>query len=82
MLDVLLAAVIATSSPAPAGVDAYAYEVGDDDGNGIISEDESGWSCVDMGNKVCGPNNSNGVPAARRSNRLGPRRSQVSAPGA
>lgn len=26
-------------------------------------EDEPGYSCVDQGNRVCGPNNSNGVPA-------------------
>lgn len=26
-------------------------------------EDEPGWSCVDDGNRVCGPGNSNGVPA-------------------
>jgi hypothetical protein len=28
-------------------------------------EGESGWSCVDDGNKVCGPNNPQGVPAGR-----------------
>ena len=27
---------------------------GDDNGDGIIDEDESGWSCATMGNKVCG----------------------------
>jgi hypothetical protein len=43
----------------------YASEVGDDDGNGIVEEDESGWSCVDDGNRVCGPNNAQGVPAGR-----------------
>lgn len=26
-------------------------------------EDESGFSCVDDGNKVCGPDNPAGVPA-------------------
>lgn len=26
-------------------------------------EDEPGWSCVDDGNRVCGPGNSNHVPA-------------------
>ena len=49
----------------PSWHDAYAAEVGDDNADGIITEDESGWSCVDMGNKVCGPDNSNGVPAGR-----------------
>ena len=28
-------------------------------------EDDPGWSCVDDGNRVCGPGNSNGVPAGR-----------------
>lgn len=26
-------------------------------------EDEPAWSCVDDGNRVCGPNNANHVPA-------------------
>lgn len=26
-------------------------------------EDQPGWSCVDDGNRVCGPGNANGVPA-------------------
>ena len=63
MIDLLAAALIAM---APAPQDVYATEVGDDDGNGVISEDESGWSCVDMGNKTCGPNNPQGVLAALR----------------
>lgn len=56
-----IGAPIASAEP----LDKYAFEVGDDDGNGVIDEDESGWSCVDMGNKVCGPGNSNGAPAGR-----------------
>jgi hypothetical protein len=28
------------------------------------NEDEPGWSCVDDGNKVCGPGNPEGKPAA------------------
>ena len=28
-------------------------------------EDQPGWSCVDDGNKVCGPGNPEGVPAGR-----------------
>lgn len=31
------------------------------DANGPL-EDEPGWSCVDQGNHICGPDNSNGVP--------------------
>jgi hypothetical protein len=46
-------------------VDVYAYEVGDDNADGIIAEDESGWSCVDDGNKICGPGNPQGVPAGQ-----------------
>lgn len=35
--------------------DVYAVEVGDDNGDGVIMEDESGWDCATMGNLVCGP---------------------------
>jgi hypothetical protein len=28
-------------------------------------EDEPGFSCVDDGNKICGPGNEQGVPAGR-----------------
>jgi hypothetical protein len=37
------------------GYDAYAFEVGDDNADGRIDEDESGWDCATMGNQVCGP---------------------------
>ncbi|AYP70047.1 hypothetical protein I5G62_gp61 [Mycobacterium phage CRB2] len=30
---------------------------------GPSEEDEPGWSCVDDGNRVCGPNNPEGKPA-------------------
>lgn len=35
--------------------DAYAWEMGDDNADGVIMEDESGWDCTTMGNLVCGP---------------------------
>lgn len=35
--------------------DVYAWEVGDDNGDGFIAEDESGWDCTSMGNRRCGP---------------------------
>ena len=38
-----------------AGYDAYAAEVGDDNDDGVITEDESGWSCVDKGNRSAAP---------------------------
>ncbi|RYH50708.1 MAG: hypothetical protein EON54_15510 [Alcaligenaceae bacterium] len=28
---------------------------GDDNDDGVIDEDESGWNCATMGNRVCGP---------------------------
>jgi hypothetical protein len=37
------------------GYDAHAFEVGDDNADGRIDEDESGWDCATMGNGVCGP---------------------------
>jgi hypothetical protein len=42
---------------APAGVDVYAYEVGDDNGDGIIMEDESAWDCTTTSNRICGGGN-------------------------
>ena len=39
----------------PCTTDAYARELGDDDCDGIIREDESGWDCQIMGNGICGP---------------------------
>lgn len=29
-----------------------------------INEDDPGWSCVDDGNRICGPGNAQGAPAA------------------
>lgn len=37
-----------------AHADVYAQEVGDDNGDGVVMEDESGWDCSTMGNQVCG----------------------------
>ena len=64
MIDVLFAAVVAFADLAPVdGTDVYSYEVGDDNGDGVVMEDESGWDCTTMGNGICGPGNANGVPA-------------------
>lgn len=30
-----------------------------------IQEDDPGWSCVDDGNQICGPSNTQGAPAGR-----------------
>jgi hypothetical protein len=60
----LLAAPHGTAH-AVTGYDAYAAEFGDDNADGRIDEDESGWSCVDNGNRTCGPANPQGVPAGR-----------------
>lgn len=43
---------ICASSPEIAGPDCGS--VGDDNGDGWIMEDESGWDCSTMGNHVCG----------------------------
>lgn len=46
-----------TSQAAPAVIAPQSEAVrGDDNGDGTIQEDESGWDCVTMGNRVCGPN--------------------------
>jgi len=31
--------------------------------NTVITEDDERWDCVTMGDRICGPSNSNGVPA-------------------
>lgn len=49
---------------APTSVQTFAgHLMGDDNNDGVIAEDESGWDCVSMGNRICGPGNANGVPA-------------------
>jgi hypothetical protein len=45
----------------PSWHDAYAAEVGDDNADGRIDENESGWDCRRMGNRICGPDNAQGV---------------------
>ena len=45
--------------------DVYAAEVGDDNGDGVVMEDESGWDCTTMGNRTCGPDNPQGAPVGR-----------------
>ena len=50
-------AVAPVADVEPAGctaADAYAREVGDDNCDGRIDEDESGFDCAVMGNRVCG----------------------------
>ncbi|WP_288337074.1 hypothetical protein [uncultured Gordonia sp.] len=44
----------ADPEPQPAAV-TMSVTPGDDNGDGIIDEDESGWDCATMGNQVCGP---------------------------
>lgn len=43
------------------GYDAYAQEVGDDNADGHLAEDESGWDCRTMGNRIWGPGNAQGA---------------------
>lgn len=42
------------AAPSCTNSNAYAREVGDDNCDGIVLEDESGWDCATMGNFVCG----------------------------
>jgi hypothetical protein len=53
MIDLIAAYVLAMHSPALAPADTVT----------TVQEDSPLWSCVDDGNKVCGPGNGNGVPA-------------------
>ncbi|MBM4616418.1 hypothetical protein GS534_24545 [Rhodococcus hoagii] len=43
------------SAPAPADNTTRVAIAGDDNSDGIIDEDESGWNCETMGNRICGP---------------------------
>jgi hypothetical protein len=53
MLDILVAAAIAVSSPQLAPVD--------DTTTITIQEDDPRWDCRTMGNRICGEGNSEGV---------------------
>ena len=44
----------APANDAPADTTRVAI-AGDDNSDGIIDEDESGWNCRTMGNRICGP---------------------------
>jgi len=70
MIETLLAAAVIAMAP-QSPIDVYAYEVGDDNGDGVVMEDESGWNCTTMGNQVCGvgavlPDGSPAVPGDYR----------------
>lgn len=61
MLAALVGAAVAAGS-AYAEQNPITYEEtsvvqnipGDDNGDGVIDEDESGWDCTTMGNHICG----------------------------
>lgn len=42
------------SAVAARGDDQLSTRSGDDNGDGVIDEDESGWNCRTMGNRICG----------------------------
>lgn len=44
---------ICVTAPEYAG--QFCGDPGDDNGDGFIEEDESGWDCRTMGNHICGP---------------------------
>ncbi|MBK3648098.1 hypothetical protein, partial [Streptomyces sp. MBT33] len=43
-------------------VDGQADALGDDNRDGVVDEDESGWDCHVMGNRVCGPQRDASAP--------------------
>ena len=52
--------VIASAAIAFAGLFSAATAsasplIGDDNHDGIVMEDETGWDCATMGNMICGP---------------------------
>ncbi|MET9528175.1 hypothetical protein [Streptomyces coeruleorubidus] len=62
LLVLAVAAVIGAARSAPHRAPRPAVTVavadgarGDDNGDGRVDEDESGWDCRTMGNRVCGP---------------------------
>lgn len=57
------AILVALSAGVIVGGVALASESNDTDPLTSITEDSPGWSCVDDGNHVCGPGNSEGKPA-------------------
>ncbi|AKN68701.1 hypothetical protein QR97_01775 [Streptomyces sp. PBH53] len=61
-LAALAVASAPPSRPSPPRVVAV-IPAGDDNGDGRIDEDESGWDCRVMGNRVCGPS---AAPSCRR----------------
>lgn len=63
MMLALLVAVLATFGYSPATILAAIPEapaairlyLGDDNADGLVDEDETGWSCAIDGNRRCGP---------------------------
>lgn len=50
----------------------HAYDVQSVASHGVIEEDDPRWDCRTMGNRVCGPDNAQDVPAGDYTN--GPER--------
>jgi len=44
------------ASASPSRDDSSSSIAGDDNHDGVIDEDESGWDCRTMGNLICGTN--------------------------
>ncbi|MET8717418.1 hypothetical protein ABZV52_30080 [Streptomyces sp. NPDC004735] len=66
---VALVGIVADSvAPAPRPApSASTIAPGDDNADGRIEEDESGWNCATMGNRQCGPDLAAALPAECRS---------------
>lgn len=71
--SVVIAATAAKMMLAAMAVGAFVFApqtsampmAGDDDGDGVIMEDESGWDCTTMGNRVCGNSFDNALVMGR-----------------
>lgn len=50
----VLAGPVIVSGPVVSVASASPAVYGDDNGDGIVDEDESGWDCTTMGNMLCG----------------------------
>lgn len=55
-LEVEVAAAAGDDTAGPeASRNGHSSFAGDDNNDGVIQEDESGWDCTTMGNRICGP---------------------------
>lgn len=54
-IAIAILAPVAPAESVPAFILTPAIVAGDENADGIIDEDEIGWNCKTMGNRICGP---------------------------